>query len=138
MCQPGEQFRAHAGNQFIDVISDYQHLNTLADVKDQLSYFTVLSPPESGGELVLYDLLWKDTPEIFKLDRRPNSPQRHKIVEAKYKKLNYINPPKGAILIFAGGKIWHKVSPIQGSRNRVTLGGFLAHSRNKDVYYYWA
>jgi len=55
--------RAHVGNEFIQKLPQYEDLASTVKLEDQLSYFIVLQEPNSGGELVLYDLLYKDTPD---------------------------------------------------------------------------
>jgi len=41
------------------------------------------------------------------------------------------------LFIFHGGEIWHKVSEIE-SKNRITLGGFMAKSKVSNNLFLWA
>ncbi len=47
----------------------------------------------------------------------------------------YINPDIGDMVIFNGGRIWHKVADFDGDKNRITVGGFLAHSQDNQTVY---
>ena len=105
----------------------------------QLSFFIVMQQPESGGELTLYDMIWehvnaKDFPENneFVLDKN-GSKVYLKDVESK----NF-NPEPGDLLIFYGGKIWHRVEPILGTKPRITLGGFINFSDDEKKCFYWS
>jgi hypothetical protein len=42
------------------------------------------------------------------------------------------------LLFFYGGRIWHRVNPIEGATTRITLGGFAAFSKNDQDIYYWS
>ncbi|PCH95437.1 MAG: hypothetical protein COB85_04585 [Bacteroidetes bacterium] len=107
-------------------------------LEDQLSYFIVLQEPNSGGELVLYDLLYKDTPDHLIEDSAFfNIPdERDRALEAYDNMI--IKPKAGDMIIFDGGRIWHKVSEIEGALDRITIGGFMAFSNNDKSIYYWS
>ena len=49
-----------------------------------------------------------------------------------------IDPQKGDLILFAGGQIWHRVEQVMGSRERVTIGGFLSFNYEKDAVCYWS
>ena len=40
--------------------------------------------------------------------------------------------------IFAGGHIWHVVEPVVGDVDRLTVGGFLAFSHDRERVLYWS
>jgi hypothetical protein len=44
----------------------------------------------------------------------------------------------GDFFLLASGRCLHRVAPIQGPRARVTMGGFLALSKDRDRVYYWS
>ena len=48
------------------------------------------------------------------------------------------NPEPGDLLIFYGGRIWHRVEPILGSKPRITLGGFINFSDDDKKCFYWS
>jgi hypothetical protein len=105
----------------------------------QLSFFIVMQQPESGGELTLYDMVWehvngKDFPENneFVLDKNGSKVFLNDVESKKF------NPEPGDLLIFYGGKIWHRVEPIMGTKPRITLGGFINFSDDKKKCFYWS
>jgi hypothetical protein len=105
----------------------------------QLSFFIVIQQPESGGELTLYDMVWeqvnsKDAPENndFVLDKNGSKVYLKDVESKKF------NPEPGDLLIFYGGKIWHRVEPILGTKPRITLGGFINFSDDEKKCFYWS
>jgi hypothetical protein len=140
---PGKGFiMVHCGNYFQQEFPQfYDHLVTEVNVKDQLSYFLTVNPAEVGGELTLFDLLWEEGQtktsarhdnEVFlsngdRLDSSPDSPLKRMKVK----------PNAGDLLIFSGGPIWHKVELVEGTENRITIGGFMSFTENKETIKYW-
>ncbi len=140
---PGQGFiMVHCGNYFQQEFPVfYDHLQTEVNVKDQLSYFLTVNPAEIGGELTLFDLLWeggqtkesaRHDNEVFladgtSLDTSPNSPLKR----------SKVKPNAGDLLIFSGGPIWHKVELVEGTQNRITIGGFLAFTEDEKTLKYW-
>ncbi len=45
---------------------------------------------------------------------------------------------EGDLIIFAGGEIWHEITQIEGRKNRITIGGFMAPSLNRQKWYVWS
>ncbi|HYF44670.1 MAG TPA: 2OG-Fe(II) oxygenase [Acidimicrobiales bacterium] len=124
----------HTANEFCNVWPAYAHLRDIARMWNSLSYFIVAQPPEDGGELVLYDLDWDDTPEaILAL---PMGPERDALLERSASQ--GISPKAGDMVLFTGGRIWHRVAPVRGTVPRVTVGGFVALSAEGDRIYYWS
>ncbi|MGB0525801.1 MAG: hypothetical protein ACPGJS_22670 [Flammeovirgaceae bacterium] len=39
--------------------------------------------------------------------------------------------------MFAGGKNWHSVSPVTGSKARISIGGLMMPSFDNTHLYYW-
>ena len=119
----------HTGNEFLND-SAYDYLKTIAKLINGLSYFIVISEPEKGGELVLYDLPHEQKTELEKMvlpkQNLEQYPQR-KVV-----------PQVGDMVIFKGGNIMHKVADISGEKTRITIGGFLALSQDEEKIYYWS
>ncbi|MFN8019808.1 MAG: hypothetical protein U0P45_17070 [Acidimicrobiales bacterium] len=126
-------YRAHTGNEFVESYESYDHLRSIARTTDALSYFVLTQRPDEGGELIMYDLAWTETPDGF--DREFMSPLRDARLEA-YPKA-YLDPGPGDMILFNGGRIWHKVADVVGDRPRVTVGGFATLSGPGDRIYYW-
>ena len=47
-------------------------------------------------------------------------------------------PQPGDMLIFDGGRYFHRVSKVEGVLPRRTVGGFVGFSQNHDRLYYWS
>ena len=137
----GHEIGIHVGNDFLR-LPQCQPLIDMVDTTDQLSYFVTLSVPESGGELVVYALEWDDV--------APSAPETSTAPPPVYDSNHYnfflmerfektlFKPGPGDLLIFDGGRYYHRVSQTEGDRPRRTIGGFLAYSKARDVIYYWS
>lgn len=138
--KPGrtEGIRVHIGNEFIQLLPQLEHITSLVDRTIQLSYFIVVQEPEDGGELLIFDKVWKNTPyemvENRAMETRPEQRERD-FEQVKYKA---IRPRKGDMFLFDGGRIWHKVSPVKGNTSRITIGGFAGFGLDKEHLYYYA
>ena len=130
----------HCGNYFQTCWQKfYEQLETHVDVMDQLSFFFMLQQPEHGGELSLYDLIWENGQT-----KKTNHENKEVILadgsirNIENDQVQYIDPQKGDMILFAAGQIWHRVEAVLGSLERITLGGFLAYSYDKKKIYYWS
>jgi hypothetical protein len=45
---------------------------------------------------------------------------------------------EGDLLVFAGGELWHRVSKVEGSLTRYSLGGFMGFSHDGSRLYVWS
>jgi hypothetical protein len=140
---PGKGFiMIHCGNYFQQEFpAFYEHLMTEVNVKDQLSYFLTVNPAEVGGDLTLFDLLWKSgqTKESARHDNEillPNGAKLDTSPDSPLKRIK-VKPEAGDLLIFSGGPIWHKVELVEGTQNRITVGGFLALTEDEKTLKYW-
>jgi len=137
--KPGrEGMQSHIGNEFITYLPQLEHIAGVVDPKDRFSFFFLLQKPEIGGELVVFDLVWKNTPEHLVADMA--------VVKKKLEREEYLNNFKsmnvnmdaGDLLIFDGGRIWHRVRPSEGDMDRITLGGYGGISRDGKGFNYWS
>jgi hapalindole-type alkaloid chlorinase len=85
----------------------------------QLSYFILLKKPQQGGELKIHN-------QFFKKNTQHDADKDYYLPEID----------QGDIVIFNGGEIYHSVSNIMGSENRITIGGFL--SKKHKNFYSWS
>ncbi|MCB1025376.1 MAG: 2OG-Fe(II) oxygenase [Acidobacteria bacterium] len=129
----------HCGNVFHQNFAEfYSHLDSLCKVKNQLSYFYTLQSAE-GGELILFDIEWKDGQQmdgikhVFDIDGSSIDS-----TEGMGLKRMSIPTEEGDLLLFAGGEIWHSVNKVSGSRDRITIGGFLAFSNDDKKILFWS
>lgn len=130
--EPGQGLRLHCGNQFLHRLPKLHHLSTISDLKNQLSYFVMLSTAEAGGKLLVYDIEWAET-----LNGIVEGGQSIDEVIDTYDNLS-LNLKAGDLLLFDGGRIWHQVTPVIGQQNRITIGGFISYSQDHQQIYYWS
>nr|AIJ28572.1 2OG-Fe(II) oxygenase family oxidoreductase [Fischerella ambigua UTEX 1903]APB62241.1 2OG-Fe(II) oxygenase [Fischerella ambigua UTEX 1903] len=133
----GREITVHVGNDFL-LMPASEHLKTLLDFSDQLSYFIPLSVPQAGGELVVYNLEWnpeqaEQSGDLHKYmndaDSRFQSQQSQSVAFA---------PGPGDMILFNGGRYYHRVNQVIGNSPRRTIGGFLAFSKERNKIYYWS
>jgi len=101
------------------------------DTSVTLSFFAVLQAPESGGRLIVHGVTDSD-PVPLLASGYPDSEAIH----CRYKFEAFELHSRDAI-IFAAGKFYHHVERVGGPCPRVTLGSFLAFSRNRQKVCYW-
>lgn len=136
----GHEFAIHVGN---DILKSPQseHLRTIVDNTDQLSFFIPLALPEAGGELLVYGLEWDGEPLDYKkfsgYDQKLYHHTSHKLFDELYGSMSFA-PRLGDMMLFDGGRFYHCITPTVGSRARITIGGFLAFSQDHDAIYYWS
>lgn len=138
---PGEGcLKAHCENLFFQEFpSFFSKINTFSTLENQLSFFIVLQKPQIGGELTLFDIIWNEK------QKRPNDDEiilengtTHKFENDIALKRDYINPEVGSLVVFTGGKIWHRVEKVKLAPSRITLGGFLSFSHDGQKLYTWS
>ncbi|HMO39710.1 MAG TPA: hypothetical protein PKC76_09730 [Saprospiraceae bacterium] len=132
--EPGfDSLEAHIHQEFPLHFSSYQAVSAQLDLSTELSYYIVLQKPEAGGELVLYDLQWGNTPaamlqsDVFLTGVRSED-------LAQYDQM-LLSLDEGDAILFPANRIWHKVAAVSGAtRARITIGGFLAKARTAEEY----
>ncbi len=129
---PGNGFGLHAGNFFYGTPA-YDGLRDQLDQADQISFFVPLRAAESGGELEIFSLRWGD-PDI------PTAPGQ--LLDAAETERRFssvvVELEVGEMIVFDGGRLFHRVTEVGGPHTRWTLGGFAARSRAGDALLYWA
>ena len=126
--------KAHTGNEFIDLQKErgMSYLTKIANMYDSMSYFVLIQKPEKG-ELILYDLLYENTlKEVFGFKQNTRNDDYFNTIDSQK-----LNLQEGDLLVFNGGRIWHKVTDIQGKQRRITFGGFMAISKDDKNIYFW-
>jgi hypothetical protein len=113
-----------------------RHLSQILDMRDQISFYTPLAIPDTGGQLLLYPLRFNEGPgkTIGGMERSGEALLR---ALAPFQPL-VVEPRPGDVLIFDAGRYFHRVIPAKGLRLRWTMGGFLARSRDGKIIHYWS
>ena len=138
----GHEMGIHVGNEFLRQPQS-RHLREIVDMSDQLSFFIPLTVPEGGGELVVYGLEWDDVSAFLPDQTGPDEANVHLEGSPVWDAVSEMDstafaPAPGDMLIFDGGRYYHRVSKVQGSRARRTIGGFLGYSQAHDRILYWS
>jgi hypothetical protein len=134
----GHEIGLHIGNAFL-CMPQAQDLAARVDVGAQISWFLPLQRPQAGGELVIYDLRWdavKDRYQASTDSVRQTSRVNHALMELLPRVA--VDPAEGDLLIFDGGRFFHRVAPARGPRPRRTVGGFLAWRLDETGLSYWS
>jgi hypothetical protein len=137
----GAEIGVHVDNSFLHM-PRARHLHRLVDTRGQLSYFVPLSVPEAGGELMVYTLQWAAA-KLFMPDVAQASAnvwlegsEVHDLV-TRFEH-GVFAPGVGDLLIFDGGRHFHRVSKVVGPTLRRTIGGFLGLAPAHDALYVWS
>lgn len=140
--ETGQEMGWHFENQFLHCTPGYRHLETIVEPNDHLSYFVVLSAANAGGELILYDLEWSETewPDKEHGGTKKNGLVNGQLIASVMEDYDqmFLSPEAGSLVVFDAGRILHRVSAVEGSRRRITVGGFLAFSKEREKLFYWS
>ena len=112
----------------------FKAIEPMLDSRTLVSYVITLQGPESGGELVVYDLP-PDAPD----------PPKHANgfswdaarVEAGYASQR-VPTDAGDLFVFASARCLHRVAPVSGPKARITMGGFLALDKAHSRVLFWS
>ena len=128
----GANLAVHVGNHFRNHPS-YDDLKAKADLSNQLSYFLTIAAAEEGGELVVYRHRY-DQDVVCPADSDLPVLSQFEDDSVAFR----VRPAAGELLIFDGGRYYHRVSTVETDSWRWTMGGFLAFSLNHDAFYFWS
>lgn len=106
------------------------------DTETILSFFVLINKPQKGGELKIYDDYYFNLP----LELKTIFDKNYKKIDKYIDKLPSYNVQlnEGDLILFNAGQQWHKVEPIGGKRNRVTIGGFVGYNKKKTEIIFWS
>ncbi len=123
----------HCGNE-THAWSAMSHIASFIDTTDQLSFFTTLATPASGGSLIIYDVQHTipSDPVMATFDGFNVSP------ELEARGFLTVTPGVGDMILFDGGRYFHRVVPVAGSAMRWTFGGFMAPDANTPHVWFWS
>ena len=128
---PGVQIYSHHDDHY--GLEIYQHLDACFDRDTLLSWFVTLQPAERNGDLIIYGL-WGSDPNP------PMLPTRFLDTAALERDFErrVVHLQAGDMVIFDSGRHVHRVSPVEGARPRLTLGGFLTVDVDRTRLAYWS
>lgn len=103
----------------------------------QLSAYVTVARPEGGGALRLYHLLGTE-PAGAALRPLPRSGTECSDALERTAPWTDLDVRTGDLLLFDSGRYWHRVTPVEGSVARWTLGGFLGLADDGVGVLYWS
>ena len=129
--EPGEQIYSHHDAHY--KLPIYEGFPAELDQHSAVSWFVTLQAPEAGGELTLYGL-WGTDPNPPMLPTRFIDTEA---LESSYLK-ERIKLETGDLVLFDSGRFVHRVTPVEGSVERITMGGFLTLSHDRSQLAFWS
>lgn len=125
---PGGAIAPHCESLYFEAKNpEFNHLHQLAEETTQFSFFMPMALPEAGGNLMLYDLDWEASDIQTSLTRLKSE-----------KPSTQVTVGVGDLIIFDAGRIWHYISKVEGSKPRLTIGGFICFSLDDRTVYYFS
>jgi hypothetical protein len=137
----GGEIGIHVDNAYLHM-PHTEHLRALVDPLGQLSYFLTLAVPDDGGSVEVIGLEWAAA-RLFMgqpAGEQANVWYRGSDVWKALEGFGYtgVRPEPGDLLVFDGGRYFHRVSTVHGTRPRCTIGGFLGMTTGRDRVYIWS
>lgn len=97
------------------------------------SFYLMMLPPRSGGELMLYDLTWSQVEDhLFDQNGQLSSAR----VLGRYRAEGY--PLAAGDMVFFGNGRIHEVRPVGPDTSRWSVGGFYTISQDDRTVYYFS
>ncbi len=138
--KPGKgELKVHCENLFFNEFPYFfSLLEHIVLRKNEFSFFVVISSPDEGGELTLYNANWSSVKERENFTTlKDYNGNTIDILSPEVQSLK-IKPKTGSLLIFSGGDIWHRVEIVNGAQSRITIGGFISTGVNNDDLFIWS
>lgn len=128
---PGQQIYSHHDMHYW--LSVYERLPEDLDRTSLLSWVVTLQAPEAGGSLAVYGL-WGSDPNP------PMLPTRFLDTEALEDRFgkHVFDLRAGDLVVFDSGRHVHRVTPVEGGRPRMTMGGFMTLAKDRGRAAYWS
>ena len=121
---PGGLIPPHCETEQIEG-PQFAHLrDALEEGADVLSWFAMLQAPEAGGALCRWDVARGSEKGRAIYAERGRAGEILAGSEHARAELEV-----GALAVFAGGRHFHEICPVEGGRPRWTIGGFLGRAR---------
>lgn len=129
----------HCGNMFEQMLPNlYENLHEEIVTKNQLSYFVTIQNPDSGGGLRIYDLEWEQGQEVIsETEIKVDDKSSVSFDNGEVRSFELPLEP-GDLIVFAAGELWHRVDSPIGTKNRITIGGFLGFTKDNEKIAFWS
>ena len=140
----GKGLTIHCENSFLHQLEPgfLKIISSKADIENQLSFLLIIKKIKSHGNIILYNKEWTAfnvLPENFTDDiKKRDDYSFFKKGGLSDTKSMEIELEEGDLLIFRAGQIWHRVNQIDKAEDRITCGGFIAQSLNKEEILFWS
>lgn len=102
-------------------------------LKEQISFVLPVQSPEYGGELQIFKQFWEKTDEEF---RRIDFGYYDKVVDRNCESVS-IKPELGNLIII-NPNYYHRILPVFGRKNRITLSMFAGFIPNEKTVLTWS
>lgn len=116
----------------------YTAIKNKIDTLKQLSIYTLLRKPDSGGEFTVFNFDRQEYNSLIdnKIIINKKTKKEHKL----YSKNNYetIKLEVGDVLTFTDFKLWHRVEKVLGETERMSYGCWGSFDFEKENFYYWS
>jgi hypothetical protein len=100
-----------------------------------MSWFFTVQEAERGGNIRIAHSYFC---ELTKHDEHHFSNKKGEQFLLKNIKGIEVETPEKSLFLFNGGDFWHSITPPEGNRCRITLGGFMALNKEKNKIVYWS
>jgi hypothetical protein len=131
---PGGEVGLHYENEAFDSES-MAELKSMCPRPHVTSVYLALQVPEKGGVLTLYSL-GEDDPETPALKDMPRTDERTLARIEEFSIPHELVTRPGDMLLFDAGRYYHRVTRVEGTRPRWTLGSFVFITRDGVTCYF--
>jgi len=131
----------HCENSFLNQLNPRlrKFLYETVDIEEALSFYAVLQK-DAGGDLLLFDKQWSDyAVDAGNLDEATRNNKHLFFKQGDNLEQTRLELQEGDMVVFRAAQIWHCIDEVRGNRDRVTIGGFIAPSKqDKKILYSWS
>lgn len=130
----------HTGFDYVDrnINCSYKPLSSYVDVYRQLSLFTLIKRPHTGGDFTLFNFDREQYPILQ--DGGVKKHPHGKVYQFYNKNHEFLTVKlnDGDALLFSDYNTWHRVEPVSGDYGRISYGCWLGFGKQKNELYYWS
>jgi hypothetical protein len=133
----------HCENAFLNQLEDNfkEELLNHVDLENAISIFVTISAPEKGGRLMMFDKEWEDVKinvnETAYDERHDSEGSIFTNRQLGKANISYHTCQEAEAVIFRAAQIWHGIEQLEGNKDRISIGCFIAKG-NDGNFYYWS